>query len=239
MNITDIVVSLQQRANSSANALDLLTLSKVIEKLDVGNIETVATSGSLPTNLTSNGNIFYAESDQELFYNTGASWLPLSGIIGRAYAWGRGSYGRLGDNTASNRSSPVTIVGGILTWTQLSGGGSHSIGLTRSGTAYAWGRANAGELGNNSTASRSSPVTVAGGLTWSQVTAGGLTSGHNLGLTRTGVLYSWGYNYRGQLGINTSGNRSSPVTIVGGLTSWSKISVGFYHSVALATTYLP
>jgi alpha-tubulin suppressor-like RCC1 family protein len=103
--------------------------------------------------------------------------LTASGI---AYGWGRNSSGQLGDGTTTNRSSPVIVVGGITNWVQLSAGGGHSLGLTATGIVYAWGANNYGRLGDGTTTSRSSPVTVVGGITnWSQVSAGG---DHNLGL---------------------------------------------------------
>ena len=44
-------------------------------------------------------------------------------------------------------------------------------------------------------------------------------------------LFAWGFNSSGQLGQNTTTNRSSPVQIPG--TSWSSISGGSYHSLAI------
>jgi alpha-tubulin suppressor-like RCC1 family protein len=46
-------------------------------------------------------------------------------------------------------------------------------------------------------------------------------------------LWSWGYNGDGQLGDGTTTNKSSPVQI-GALTTWSKISGG-YFSMAIKT----
>ena len=94
-----------------------------------------------------------------------------------AYAWGNNVSGRLGDNTSSNRASPVTVVGGITNWSQVSAGRYHSLGLASTGIAYGWGRNSNGQLGDGTTSSRLSPVTVIGGLTnWNQVSAGGLHS---------------------------------------------------------------
>ena len=142
----------------------------------------------------------------------------------------------MGDNTTANKSSPVTVVGGITTWSQLSSGGNHSVGLTSAGIAYAWGYGYQGQLGNNSNTSRSSPVTVVGGInTWTQLSAGARLSGgtaHTLGLTSAGIAYAWGYNNSGQLGDNTQYTvKSSPVTVVGGITNWSELSAGGIHSL--------
>jgi alpha-tubulin suppressor-like RCC1 family protein len=148
---------------------------------------------------------------------------------GIAYAWGNNNQGRLGDNTTSNRSSPVTVVGEITNWSQLAAGSNHSLGATSSGIAYAWGQNTYGRLGDNTTSSRSSPVTVVGGITnWNQLATG---SNHSLGRTSSGIAYAWGRNYGGPIGDNTTSNRSSPVTVVGGITTWSQLAGGSYHSL--------
>jgi alpha-tubulin suppressor-like RCC1 family protein len=152
---------------------------------------------------------------------------------GIAYAWGRSNYGQLGQGGTTDRSSPVTVVGGITTWSQLSAGNYHCLGRTSAGIAYAWGKANYGQLGNGGTTNRSSPVTVVGGITtWSQLSAGNY---HSLGLTSAGIAYAWGYNITGQLGDNSLDARSSPVTVVGGITTWSQLSSGKSDSVRAHT----
>jgi alpha-tubulin suppressor-like RCC1 family protein len=108
------------------------------------------------------------------FHNVG---ITDSGI---AYAWGQGSAGRLGTNNNIPRSSPVTVAGGITNWSQVSAGNTHSLGVTDTGIAYAWGSGNYGLLGTDDTINRSSPVIVAVGITdWSQVSGG---SRHSLGV---------------------------------------------------------
>ena len=150
---------------------------------------------------------------------------------GIAYAWGNGSFGRLGRGHTLARSSPVSVVGGITNWRQVSAGGAHSLGLTDDGIAYAWGAGISGRLGDGTTISRSSPVTVIGNITnWSQVSAGG---GHSLGLTDDGIAYVWGAGYFGQLGDGTTISKSSPVTVIGGITNWSQLSAGNTHSLGL------
>ena len=39
---------------------------------------------------------------------------------GSAWAWGINTSGQLGDGTTTNRSSPVSVVGGFTDWVQLS-----------------------------------------------------------------------------------------------------------------------
>jgi Regulator of chromosome condensation (RCC1) repeat len=63
----------------------------------------------------------------------------------RAYCWGDGRTGQIGDGTTSRRRTPTLVAGGFL-WSQVapgerhSAGGSHSCGVTTNGRAYCWGR---------------------------------------------------------------------------------------------------
>jgi len=152
---------------------------------------------------------------------------------GTAWAWGRNSNGKLGDNTTVDKSSPVSVVGGFTNWCQVSAGGQHSLGLRTNGTAWAWGDGSDGKLGDNTIANKSSPVSVVGGFCdWSQVSGG---YKHSLGLRTNGTLWAWGYNAQGRLGDNTTANKSSPVSVVGGYTDWCQVSAGYAHSLGVRT----
>lgn len=237
MNITNLVTALQLAASNATTTINYMMLSKMIEKLNVGSVTTVATSSNLPSTLTTNGNVYYVVSEEEHFYNIGADWKALSGIYNIAYAWGRNA-GELGDNTTSSRLSPVTVVGNLLKWISIAAGGERSLGIVEPGIAYAWGDNSSGALGDGTTTNRSSPVTVVGNITnWIQISTNAtLLGNHTLGLTSTGIAYAWGENSRGQLGDNTTSRRSSPVTVVGGITNWVDISAGGRHSLGVTSS---
>jgi alpha-tubulin suppressor-like RCC1 family protein len=150
---------------------------------------------------------------------------------GSAWTWGCNDSGRLGDNSTINRSSPVSVVGGFTDWCQVSGGNRHSLGIRTSGSAWAWGFGISGQLGDNTTTDRSSPVSVVGGFTdWYQVSAG---ADHSLGVRTNGTVWAWGCNGNGRLGDNTITNRVSPVSVVGGFSDWCQASAGCCHSLAI------
>jgi len=150
---------------------------------------------------------------------------------GLLYAWGNNTSGKLGDGTTSNRSSPVSVIGGFTDWISAIGGGYHSVALRANGTLWAWGRNSEGQLGDNTTSSRSSPVSVVGGYTdWVSVSAG---NKHVIGLRANGTLWSWGNGSLGQLGTNNITNQTSPVSVVGGFTDWTYVSLGQYNSFGL------
>ena len=112
---------------------------------------------------------------------------------GYAWAWGRNSYRQLGNNSNSyNSSVPVHVrdpaspndTSKGLQATQVSGGQYHSLAMGMDGNAYAWGRNNYGQLGNNSYRDSTVPVPVSfnlalviTGVRFDQTPASGLTRG--------------------------------------------------------------
>jgi hypothetical protein len=231
MNISNLIIRLQELAYNSTDAFELMVLAKSIEKAKVGAVRTVATVGDLPTlPLAEDGELFLVEADGDLYFNVGATWDRFKPFEYDAMSWGTNTYGAVGDNTAEARSSPVTVVGGITNWSQVSAGGNHNLAVTDAGIAYAWGRGSDGRLGNVSVLNRSSPVTVVGNITnWSQVSAG---YEHSLGVAG-GIAYAWGRNIDTKLGDGTILPRSSPVTVVGGITNWSRVNAGERHSLGV------
>ena len=154
---------------------------------------------------------------------------------GTAWAWGgNGGYDRLGNNIVTNASSPISVTGGFTDWSFVSAGHRHSAGLRANGVAMTWGNNAGGRLGDSTVIQRVSPVSVVGGFTdWTIINAGWQNTA---GLRSNGTIWTWGTNAYGQLGINLSGvgtSRSSPVSVVGGFTDWSLISVGDIHMVGL------
>lgn len=157
---------------------------------------------------------------------------------GEAYCWGRNDFGQLGDGAATDpRTSPVPVSGGF-TFATVSPGDLHSCGVTTSGAAHCWGLGDFGQLGDGmTTASRPSPVSVAGELTFGPVSAGGqdFVRSHTCGVITSRAAYCWGSNADGQLGEATLTTlRRSPVRVVGGLT-FTAVSAGGRHTCGLTT----
>jgi alpha-tubulin suppressor-like RCC1 family protein len=93
---------------------------------------------------------------------------------GTLWTWGRNTYGALGDNSVTSRSSPVQTVAGGTNWKSVSGSTWHIAALKTDGTLWTSGRNTNGQLGDNSVTNKSSPVqTVAGGTNWKLVSCGG------------------------------------------------------------------
>ena len=98
--------------------------------------------------------------------------------------------------------------------------GAFSVGVASDGNAYAWGANDQGQLGQDpdKTPTQKTPVKVplpdgvASGFTYTQVAAGGY---HVLAIGSDGIVYSWGLNDQGQLGDNTTTERSKPLPVKG------------------------
>ena len=241
-----IVNEIRTRVEGVDNTTTLEILAILSIALSLGTddrIVTVPDINALPDLVTDplpSGTILFVESIGTLAMVVKRRWISLDKTLVRddtvsyTYAWGFNSSGQIGDGTTTSRSSPVIVVGGITNWKQVSAGSDHSLGVTTTGIAYGWGQSGDGQLGDDTTSNRSSPVTVVGGITnWSQVSAGG---SHSLGVTTTGIAYAWGLGTSGQIGDDTTSNRSSPVTVVGGITNWKQVSAGNLDSLGVTST---
>jgi len=129
---------------------------------------------------------------------------------GKAWAWGSNfNVGTLGDNTSTNRSTPVAVCGGH-TFCDIEAGNYHSMAIDNHGKAWCWGWNNDGQLGaNTSSGSVSTPVAVCGNHTFNFISGGYNT----LALDKNNKAWSWGENTFGELGINSVTNKSTPVAV--------------------------
>lgn len=140
---------------------------------------------------------------------------------GQLYAWGQNNAGQLGDGTVVSKSSPVLVQGGQTFVDVFVRGAQTVYAINTAGQLYAWGLNNAGQLGDNTIVSKSSPVLVLGGITnWKKLGLGQASKEYALGVTLDGKLYAWGDNSSGQLGLNDALARSSPTLVLGGFTDW-------------------
>ena len=166
--------------------------------------------------------------------------LAVEGSTGYAWCWGSNNAGELGDGTIVNKSSPVSVLGG-RSFCSISCNNNLSLAIEGStGNIYEWGRYGAvtqawgqGEMGDGTTETRSSPVSILSGRSFSK-TAGGYTVSFGIEAS-TGQVWSWGQNSFGQLGnglLGASYNESSPISIIDG-RSFSKIAGSVYSGLAI------
>ena len=156
----------------------------------------------------------------------------FSRVLCAAFAALLATAGMAGDVRAQSAFDPVV--------TQVSIGSSSACAVTTSGGVKCWGTGNVGQLGNNSTALRSTPFDVSGlAGTAVSVRVGGR---HACALMATGGVKCWGANDRGQLGNNDATHTNSlvPVAVVDAgnqpIAGVAAIAAGENHACALTAT---
>jgi alpha-tubulin suppressor-like RCC1 family protein len=124
----------------------------------------------------------------------------------------------------------MSIIGATRTFCKISAGAAHALAIDRYGRAWGWGIGNTGQLGNNSTLSQTSPVSVLGAVkTFCQIS----TATHTTAIDRYGRAWAWGFNTSGQLGNNSITSQLTPVSVLGAVKTFCQISAGATHSVAI------
>ncbi len=156
---------------------------------------------------------------------------------GQCWAWGGNEYNQC-DSVGGGRD--LTVPSRCLTNVrvmQVEAGGMHSVALSEAGHIWQWGepwgefemtvhreprRLNVG-VGHGADRGNATVVKVACGAF------------HNLALTSSGAVFSWGINDYGQLGNGTTSNSKVPI-LVEGLQDVAirDIACGGWHSVAIS-----
>lgn len=131
---------------------------------------------------------------------------------GSVLAWGDNQDGELGRSGPSSDLPVKVKLPSGLTATAIAAGAYHSLAVTSTGSALAWGHNLYGELGDNSHTASAVPVKVKlPHLTKvTRVTAGQY---HSLALTSTGSLLAWGYGLDGELGDGSMSSSAVPVPV--------------------------
>jgi alpha-tubulin suppressor-like RCC1 family protein len=152
------------------------------------------------------------------------------------WAWGVNSNKLgLGLGNLANQNLPIQV-GTDNNWLTVSAGAVHTLAVKTTGTLWAWGDGQFGQLGNGIFNSATPNLTQIGTATdWVDVSAGNRFSLaiKNIGGLRT--LWSWGLNNNGQLGLNNIIDQNLPVQ-VGTATDWQRVDAGNQHSLGVKTT---
>jgi len=151
---------------------------------------------------------------------------------GTLWSWGRNDMGQLGQNNKTEYSSPRQV-GTDQIWGDVSRGGNYHWFATKGdGTLWGFGYNGSGNMGQNDTVERSSPIQIPG-TTWKSVDD---TERSTLASKTDGTLWSWGLSNYGALGLNQGPgtDHSSPTQIPG---SWEgnkgEMASGYWESYAI------
>ena len=146
---------------------------------------------------------------------------------GAAYACGSGP--SLGNGTTTASATPVAVTGLATGVASLAGGPATAFAVMSDGTVRSWGDNYSGQLGDGTTASRTSPGTVPGIADAVAVAAGYQGT---LVLRADHTVVGFGRNAHGELGDGTTTERHSPVAVAG-LTDVQQLRMRNYWSMAL------
>jgi alpha-tubulin suppressor-like RCC1 family protein len=112
----------------------------------------------------------------------------------------------------------------------LAVGYDHTCALDENGAALCWGANDYGQLGTGNQIASTTPVAVAGGLTFESIAIGQYTT---CAVTAAGDGYCWGYNQWGQVGTGTAGGIVTQPTLVTGGQSWQVLAPAFEFTCGL------
>lgn len=146
---------------------------------------------------------------------------------GAAYCWGayQVQFGHAPDLSA-------TLVPSAPAFANISHGTNHRCGVSMSRQLYCWGENDYGQLGDGTTARKSTPLLIAAGTGWRSVSAGNL---HTCGVTTDNRTLCWGATSFGE-GATGNGNAQGspvPVQISGGAPPFAVVSAGVESTCGL------
>ena len=129
---------------------------------------------------------------------------------GTVYTWGYNGYGQLGDNSATDRHSPVRVIksgGGYLTnIVAVAAGDNHSLALDANGAVWAWGKSDKGACG---TSQNQVAAVKAFDLTNSNIRIAAIAAGNDFSVAldnATGNVWFWGLNVLSELRSASAGD---------------------------------
>lgn len=164
---------------------------------------------------------------------------------GKVFSWGVNDYGQLGNGATIPGNpvlNPVTVqassgvdLAGVK---KIAAGGWHSLALMDNGKMKGWGLNTHRELADNSTTSRSYPVTVKADATTDLDAIANIGAGsyHSMAATASGQCLTWGRNTDGQIGDNTTTTANFPLDVhdlYGTGVEITEVAGASFHSAAL------
>jgi alpha-tubulin suppressor-like RCC1 family protein len=132
---------------------------------------------------------------------------------GAMQCWGENAFGRLGDNSTTDSTTPVSVIDLAGTVTAIAAGTFHSCALIQGGAMQCWGFNNFGQLGDGTKTLRTKPRSVTG--LGGPVTAIAVGTVQTCAVINGGGAQCWGDNSVGQLGDGTKTERLVPTSVNG------------------------
>lgn len=181
-------------------------------------------------------------------YNTpqavsgGGTWKDIS--VGNAhvcglksddeiYCWGHAGFGRLGNGTNTGNQNTPGIITESGPWQSVSTGSLTACGIKTDGTAWCWGGAQNGSLGDGVGGDHEEPdpIQINDAGPWKFIEAG---SNVGCGIKTDNTGWCWGANANYRLGDGTNSDALSPTEIDGSYL-WSYIDTATTHTCGIQT----
>lgn len=168
--------------------------------------------------------------------DTGQGHTCAIALDGALYCWGRNTESELGTEQDRAQIRTPTRVGSDTDWLQVDAGQHHTCAVRQDLSLWCWGQ-NTGSsddegypLGIADVTMIAEPTEVAEGSGWTAVRT---NTFHSCALEGSSVLYCWGRNAEGQLGLGTTISEPTPV-LVG--ADYAAVSVARFTTCALTTS---
>jgi alpha-tubulin suppressor-like RCC1 family protein len=155
--------------------------------------------------------------------------------VGDVYSFGDGSTGQLGLGPASLMTTPRIIDqlprGKIY---MLSAGYAHSVAVTETGSIYTWGNNAFGQLGFRNISVDFTYPSKVHSLDDTRIVYVCAGFAHTVALTDQGVVYAWGANDKGQLGLEGFTATYTPSVVTGLMgKKVTRVSCGYDTTAAV------
>ncbi|MDE7315517.1 MAG: hypothetical protein K2N11_07415 [Mucispirillum sp.] len=156
------------------------------DKIDRNTPEKINLSGKIKTLKTSEGLVYAILED------------------GSLYAWGNNYYGQLGVGDDMGRDTPtkVTAITGMIK-ELITNNYYSTYAIMEDGSLYAWGKNGSGQLGVGDKVNKNTPTLISGISGKIKTLKTNYQSIY--AIAEDGLLYTWGRNLHGQLGIYSFG----------------------------------
>lgn len=166
------------------------------------------------------------------------------------WCWGQSSSGQLGDGRSELVLSPVQFPSGDIEVLASSTAAGHACAVDTQQRLWCWGSNSRGQLGDSTlgmaaVAAKAIAQPGSAASPWQQVAVGGFSSA---AIDGSGVLWSWGDNAVGQLGLGAAATatlsqpkaHATPVANAGGaLTGWLQVAQSLAHGCGIGGSDAP
>ena len=177
------------------------------------------TQRNIPTDITTG--FLLGQNEKVIQISAGHDHAMALTNQGNLYAWGRNTYGQIGNNSMVQQATPLKVTSFVplglndaIIYIQASK--EHSGVLSSNGQLFVWGRNQLGQIGNGTTQTSLLPINIMSSFLLrdqEKITLFSMGADHMVAMTNQERIFTWGSNATGQLGIGNTQTMMSPIEI--------------------------